>query len=276
MRNMFVPGYWFNLALATFCFPLISQAQFVSSLPQCIRDCIEQSQYDNCQASDVKCLCRASAGNFLPDLFTCMRGNCDLDAGVLLESLQTVCIVAGAPIPDKALQNAANQATTVQQITTTVTVGSPSATGESDAPTTAYYGYSEVTTISETRTQDDGFTTTVAYPITVWRTATVSEAGSTTTVTHPPSSSSTMINSEDPTPTIITTQSTPESTFLVTTTLKGAQTSSSVSKATVTTALSQDEANSSPFKDSNSSGSKGKVGSLIGLTGLLVMGTIWF
>ena len=274
MKNLLISAFRSSLILVTVCFTSNSQAQFTSSLPQCIQGCIEQSQYNNCQASDVKCLCRASAGNFLPDLVTCMRGNCDLDAGILLMSLQAVCIVAGAPIPDKALQNAENQATSVQQVTTTVTVGSPSSTGDPNTLTTAYYGYSETTTISETKTQDNDLTIPVADPTTVWRTATVLGAGSTTTSDNP--SSSITSHNEDSTPTTFTIQSTPGSNLLTMTTLKDAQTSSSVSKATITSVVSQDEANSSPFKDSNSSGSRNNLGALTSLTALLVMGRIWF
>lgn len=274
MTTMLMFAFRSILVITTLCFPSVSQAQFVSSLPRCIQDCIEQSQYDNCRDAGIGCLCRASAGSFLPDLVNCMQGNCDLNAGILLESLQAVCIVAGAPIPDQALQNAGNQATSIQQVTTTVTIGLPSATGDPDIPTTAYDGYSEVTTMTETKTQDDGLTITVVYPITLWRTATISGAESTITLLHP--SSSTTSHSEYSTPTITTTESTPGSTFLVATTLKGAQTSSSVNKATITPSLSQDDANSSPFKDSNSSGFQNSVGVLIGLTGLLVMGIIWF
>jgi CFEM domain len=91
-----------------------------------MQDCIDQSQDDNCSVTDVTCLCQASASNFLPNLLICMNGNCDenLDNDLLLTPLQIVCRIAGAPIPESAIQNAENQASSVDaQKTTTVTVG---------------------------------------------------------------------------------------------------------------------------------------------------------
>ena len=269
--------------IVAFYFPLLCQAQLISSLPQCIRDCIAQSQFGNCQAVDIGCLCRASAGNFLPDLLNCMRGKCDLDARVLLEPLQAVCLMAGAPIPDKALQNAEDLATSVQQVTATVTVGATFETGDSYTLTTFDDGYYKATTTTEMVTEEDGLTITMAYPVTVWRTATVSGPESTISSSIHSSTSATSHNEHSKSTTSIT-QSTPHSalTSLVATTLKGAQTSSSssssssVSKATTTPVISQDESNSSPFKDSNSSGSKRGVGISMWLTGLVAMARIWF
>lgn len=58
------------LSITITSLPLIS-SQLVSSLPDCIQDCIEQSPDINCSTLDVACLCRASSGNFLPDTITC-------------------------------------------------------------------------------------------------------------------------------------------------------------------------------------------------------------
>jgi len=264
------------LIVAPLYFAMLSQAQFSSSLPECIRDCIDQSQFNNCLATDIGCLCRASAGNLLPDLLTCMRGKCDLDGSVLLEPLQALCVMAGAPIPEKALQNAGNHATSVQQVTTTMTVGSPSATGHFDTPATFYTGYSEVTTITAMKTEDDGLTVTIAYPVTVWQTATIFGFESTITSIHTLSSATSHM--EDSKTTTFITRSTPhpEFTSLVVTTRNGAQTSSSVTKSTTTPAASRDEVNSAPFKDTNSSGTRKLVGKLIGLTGLLIISNAWF
>ena len=270
-----IPALQFSLVLTALCSPFLSQAQFISSLPQCIQNCIDQSQFDNCQATDIRCLCRASAGNFLPSLVTCMRGSCDLDASVLLEPLQAVCMMAGAPIPDDVLQNAGGQPSSVQQVTKTVTIGSPSATGGSEYPTTFDNGYPEVATVTEIMTQDNSLTTTLTYPVTVWRTATISGTEPTTTSAYP-SMSTTSLNEDPMSETVISqSASQPETTSLVTTTVKGAQTSSSVSKATKTPSSSQDETNSAPFKDTSSSGSRAGLGIATTVTTLMMMVALW-
>lgn len=144
-------------------------SQFVNALPRCIRDCITQSQYQNCQISDIACLCRASRGMFLPDLVNCMHSDCiDIDTNVLLAPLQFACELAGAPIPDAAVESAANQDSTTQvQVTKTVTMGEATRV---------------VSTATVTTTEDDS-TYTVVYPITIDQTTTVSGEPSTITTT---------------------------------------------------------------------------------------------
>jgi hypothetical protein len=118
--------------MLTSVFLRLAQSQFVASLPKCIQNCIDQSGDENCSVTDIKCLCRASSGNFLPDLITCMHGNCDngLDNDLLLTPLQLVCEIAGTPIPDSAIQNAENAGSSLAtQVTKTVTMGGPSVTG---------------------------------------------------------------------------------------------------------------------------------------------------
>ena len=122
--------------------------QFVLSLPQCVQNCITQSQDDDCQVTDVKCLCRASAGKFLPVLITCTHGECDnsFDNDLLLTPLQLVCEIVGTPIPASALRNAQNQDSSLaSQPTVTVTVSSPSATASS-GPATTILGSSSLST----------------------------------------------------------------------------------------------------------------------------------
>ncbi|KUJ20546.1 uncharacterized protein LY89DRAFT_682270 [Mollisia scopiformis] len=156
------------LALSFLSLPLI-QAQFVSSLPQCVQDCITQSQDDNCQSTDIKCLCRASAGNFLPDLITCIHSNCDndLDNDLLLTPLQLACQLAGVPIPAAALRNAENEASSLaSQVTTTVTMSASSSSPEATTTVT-------VTSIGS------GTTVYEIYPVTVFSTTTIT--GSTIT-----------------------------------------------------------------------------------------------
>lgn len=178
------------LALLIFLPPLV-QSQFVSSLPQCVQKCIQQSDNENCSAVDIACLCRASAGNFLPDIITCIHGNCDnnLDNSLLLTPLQFVCELAGTPIPDSAIRNAENQASSLAtqvatQVTTTVTMGGSSASGGAEATTTVEDVW--VSTVTVTTTQK-GLTLTLEYPVTVEKTTTVSGSPSTVTATASPS-----------------------------------------------------------------------------------------
>jgi hypothetical protein len=104
------------LTFSIFTILPFGQGQSVFSLPQCVQNCISQSQDDNCQITDIKCLCRASsAGNFLPGLITCTHAECDntFDNDLLLTPLQLVCEIAGIPIPASALANAENQASSL-------------------------------------------------------------------------------------------------------------------------------------------------------------------
>ncbi|CZR61151.1 uncharacterized protein PAC_11047 [Phialocephala subalpina] len=252
------------LAASILSLPLI-HAQFVSNLPQCVQNCIYQSTDDNCEVTDIKCLCRASAGNFLPDLITCMHGNCDddLDNSLLLTPLQLACMLAGTPIPDSAIQNAENEASSLAtQVTITVTKGG---SGES--------------TVTATTTQS-GTTIYEIYPITV---------DSTTTITGP-TSTKTISKTVDPGTNVIytTTNSRGETVTLrpssissvtagpsqshlssgsaggnsdtTTTTSVAAQetrSSESSSKASKTSkAPSPDATDSAPFKDTNGAGAR--------------------
>ncbi|KAE9376986.1 hypothetical protein N431DRAFT_436231 [Stipitochalara longipes BDJ] len=249
---------------------LLAHAQFISSLPQCIQDCINQSQDDNCSVTDLACLCRASAGSFLPDLITCIHGTCNLDENLLLEPLQVVCEVAGAPIPESAIQSAESQASSLDaQATTTVTVGGASATGGSEATTTVSMTVltSSVSTKTVTKTKD-GSTIYVVYPITL---------GSTTTVSGKPS-----------TVTTISTQTTNRSssgaaasgsvssTTTLTTSVEAAETSSS-GLPSKTSAKPPAMTNSSPFTTTNGNGvGKEGVGSLLGFSFFLMACCFWY
>jgi len=192
------------VALAIFL-PL-AQSQLVQSLPDCVQQCIDQSGDDNCSVSDIKCLCRASAGNFLPNLITCMHGDCDnsLDNNLLLTPLQYACEIVGTPIPDSAIQNAENvgsslatQATATRTVVVTVSGGSAVTSGASASGASASgnggggKGGSEVTTtiqvpaspsittVTTIATERDGSVIVVAYPVTEWLTTTLSGSGST-------------------------------------------------------------------------------------------------
>jgi CFEM domain len=256
--------------LTFFIFTILpfGQGQSVFSLPQCVQNCISQSQDDNCQITDIKCLCRASsAGNFLPGLITCTHAECDntFDNDLLLTPLQLVCEIAGIPIPASALANAENQASSLaSQPTVTVTVGSPSATTISGADTTASES-SSLSTVTVTKTQS-GSTIYEVY------TTTIDSRGSTvtqkTTYTETATASAHISSS--------TTNS--HSTTLTTTTVAGAKTSSSsTAKSRTTTAPSPDSTNSAPFKNTNGNSAVRRevLGSWLGLSILISFGFIW-
>jgi hypothetical protein len=163
----------------------LSSAQLISSLPSCIQDCVTSSPDNNCDITDIGCICRASRGNFLPDVITCMHSTCDgnLDVNLLLTPLQLACQIAGAPIPSAALRNAENEASSLAtQVTTTVTVGGSSATATSQQTITPdAQDPPSVSSVTVTSTQS-GSTVYVVYPITLGSTKTESEMPSTLTI----------------------------------------------------------------------------------------------
>ncbi|KAH6678356.1 hypothetical protein B0J14DRAFT_582514 [Halenospora varia] len=156
----------------------------VSDLPQCMQQCINSSDDENCSATDIACLCRASSRNFLPNLVTCMRWQCSdsvfSDVSLLLTPLQIACKLAGAPIPSAAIRNAQSIASSLDnQVTTTVTMGGSSTTGSAQATTTVLSLSVTTTTTTTTR---DGTTNVLVFPITISR-ATVTGVPSTVPVT---------------------------------------------------------------------------------------------
>jgi len=257
------------LLLSALALPL-TQTQFISSLPQCIQDCIDQSSDDNCSVTDVACLCRASAGNFLPQLLTCIHSSCDLDENLLLDPLQVVCEVAGAPIPESAIQSAQSEASSLDaQGTTTVTVGGVSATGSSEVTITVSTTLltSSVSTKTVTKTKD-GSTIYVVYPITVGSTTTVSGKPSTVTTI---STQTTRSSSSDP-----AASGSVSSTTTLTTSVEAAETSSSGSPSK-TSAKNPEVTNSSPFTTTNGNGAgKHGLGSLLGFSVFLMTCCLWF
>jgi hypothetical protein len=281
------------LLLSVLTIPLV-HTQSVSDLPQCVQNCIDLSQDDNCSVTDVACLCRASAGNFLPDLITCMHSECDndLDNDLLLTPLQLICEVAGAPIPASAIRNAENQASSLAaQVTTTVTLGGSSATGGAEATTTVSVASSVSTeTVTET---ESGSTIYLIYPITVGSTTTVSGAPSTVTSISTEISvrTYTTTNSKGSTVTKTTTytQSTEDSpsgaasssassTTTFTTSVQAVETSSSLSSsASRTSPKNPANTNSSPFTTTNgNSGCRKNSGNWLGLSVLLAVCCLWF
>jgi len=115
--------------------PLVG-AVFISDLPSCFKDCITSSGDLNCALTDIGCICRASNGNFLPDVVTCFRANCDdhLSANVFLTPLQFACQLFGAPISSQALRDAQVAATNVVQ-PATVTATATATVSVITAPT---------------------------------------------------------------------------------------------------------------------------------------------
>ncbi len=275
----------------------LANTQFVSSLPQCVQNCINQSQDDNCSVTDVACLCRASAGNFLPDLIICMHGECDnsLDNSLLLTPLQLACEIAGAPIPASALRNAENEASSlVAQVTTTVTMGGSSASGSSEATTTVLMPLS-VSTETVTTTQS-GSTIYLLYPITVGSTTTVSGDPSTVTSISAAATVSTYTTTGSQGSTIMETStytqtsgksssgaasSSVSSTTTFTTSIQAAETSSSASSSLsaskTTTANHPEITNSSPYTTTNGNGGcRASAGNWFGLSAVLVVCCLWF
>jgi hypothetical protein len=280
----------FKSAFAILTLIPLARSQFVSSLPQCVQDCIDSSQDDNCAVTNVGCLCRASAGNFLPDLITCIHSNCDndLDNSLLLTPLQWACELAGSPIPESALRNAENQASSLAaQVTMTVTVGA-SSSGRAQATTTIDEGSVTKETVTTTAS---GSTIILVYPVTEWSTTTVSGAPSTvtsTSTTEGAVSTSTTTDAKGSTttqnPTFTTTQSSSSgsgasesvsSSTTVTTSIAADKTSSSGTQSKTSTSSNPVDTNSSPFQDSNAA-ARTPAGNLLGLTIALALGCVWF
>ncbi|KAI9676966.1 MAG: hypothetical protein M1817_006805 [Caeruleum heppii] len=96
-------------------------AQGLSSIPPCYQDCIENSGSFTCNGIDIPCICRLSNGNFLPNVITCIRANCDnnLDTSNLLGPLELGCNLVGVPIAPAAIANAENLGQSPSPITRT-------------------------------------------------------------------------------------------------------------------------------------------------------------
>ncbi|EKD15880.1 acetyltransferase, GNAT family [Drepanopeziza brunnea f. sp. 'multigermtubi' MB_m1] len=114
--------------------------------------------------------------NFLTDVVTCAHNSCDnyFDTNLLSTPLQLACMLAGSPIPDSAIQNAENQATSLAtQVTPTLTVVEDPANGGAEPKTTIYTLLPPVSTVTHTTTKSWS-TMYQIYPITIRRT-TISE-----------------------------------------------------------------------------------------------------
>ncbi|KAI9808619.1 MAG: hypothetical protein M1825_003769 [Sarcosagium campestre] len=80
----------------------------LDTIPTCYQDCITKSGDFTCNGLDIKCLCRLSNGNFLTNVITCIRSNCDnsLDTSQLVGPVAETCKSAGVPIAPAAIANA--------------------------------------------------------------------------------------------------------------------------------------------------------------------------
>ncbi|KAL2067300.1 hypothetical protein VTL71DRAFT_1724 [Oculimacula yallundae] len=216
-----ITGFGAFIAVSALLTP-VAQAQVVLDVPQCIQDCVDQSPDTNCGLTNIGCICRASSGNFLPGVVTCMHSNCEgnLDTKVLITPLQLACLIAGSPIPASAIQSAENAASSLAtQVPTTVTQGGSSANGGAGATTTVYAPVPTVSTVTATTTRS-GSTYYEIYPVTI---------GSTTTATGP-ASTLTSLSTSSPTnsaftgviPVVIVATDSEGSTYTSTTTQPGA------------------------------------------------------
>jgi len=199
--------------------------------------------------------------------------------------LQLACQIAGTPVPDSAMRNAEDPASSLaSQVTTTVTMGGE--TGGSAALATpsgsSYYIEHSVSTATMTTTQ--GWSTlTLVFPVTIERTSTLLGSPSTRTIS---SSSIFSASTFTSTPAASSTGSSTRavsssdlSTLTVTTSVAPASTSSDEGEGASKTssAQSEDSTNSSPFKDSNVGSAHRDVdGNWLGLAIVIVAVCLWF
>jgi hypothetical protein len=115
-------------ALIVLALSVQAKSEFLSSLSQCVQNCINKSTYQTCDPLNIPCICQEGSGNFLPDVISCMHRGCNnnLDSNLFLTPLSIMCEFDGTPIPASALssaENAASSLATQATITATVTVG---------------------------------------------------------------------------------------------------------------------------------------------------------
>lgn len=120
--------------------------------PNCVSDCIEGS---GCGTADVKCMCRASRGDFLSDVVACMDQDCSQSISVdtLLGTLELACNILGSPIPDSAVSSAeAAQSSLDNPGQTTVTASETTTAQATSSSQTTYAATSKATTTIATLT----------------------------------------------------------------------------------------------------------------------------
>lgn len=87
---------------------LTTAQNILDSIPKCYQDCLVQSGDFTCNGLDVECMCRLSGGNFLTDVITCIRRDCDnnLNLSQLAGPITLACASVGAPIDSSVIDNA--------------------------------------------------------------------------------------------------------------------------------------------------------------------------
>ncbi|KAI0125764.1 hypothetical protein BJ170DRAFT_446499 [Xylariales sp. AK1849] len=220
--------------------------------PDCVSNCVESA---GCSATDVKCMCRASQGSFLPDVVSCMYDACtqSLPVDVLLNPLELACEVLGKPIPDSAISSAEAAATSSDspQPTTTTPETSKTTTTQTSTPKTTY----PVGTSTPTTSHSKGTTTLPA------------STGTTTTTTSTKSSATPKSTSTTKGAGVTTTASTTETSLSFHTSTQ----STSDSGTTTDTGGPTDPTDSTPFASPIASGRREQPSWLAAVVGLGVL-----
>ena len=220
-------------------------------------------------------ICRLSNGNFLPDVVTCTKGNCDnaLDTNMILTVLQLACSGAGVPISGPALLNAESIASATGSASTAY-VSHAETVSLSTVGGTVYGGGADpsspgniLSTIGSTvYAGGAGPTTGTATTGTTMGTGTTSTKG-TTTLSGTTSSTGSA--------SIIATTSTTETSMTTSITSSGASKTTGSAAADQTSGKSVNPTatgnNGSPFGISNSVGRNERscMGMVVGLSALL-------
>ncbi|MCJ1364626.1 hypothetical protein MMC16_003739 [Acarospora aff. strigata] len=284
-------------AVLAFLFAATAYSQIIADLPKCWKDCIHNSGYYNCDDLDIPCICRLSNGNFLPDIVTCVKGNCDnqLDSNLLLTPLQLACNLAGTPISSAAIRNAQNAPSAGEYSIQTDTVVVPRTS------TTTAYGTSQdtttktvtpapltrTTTATQISTDDRGRTYYIVVPVTINQGSTVSGQPSTTRARSDTTTTNTLgVASSSASPSSESVASAASSLSSEAAAEKSGSTVSSTSTTTVAVAVTTttstnsvagntaSSTNGSPF-NMQSAATKKEGSSWLGLTIGLIAGIVW-
>jgi len=223
-------------------------------------------------------ICRLSNGNFLTDIVTCVKSNCDyqLDSNLFITPLQLACSLAGTPISSAAIRNAEFVETFGgygAQTTTTTTTTNAASQGISTRTVTAAPAIRTSTLISTT-TDSQGNTFYILIPTTVQQgssTSTLTSGVTTTTVLAGAVASSASMSSQN-TASVASSTSTSTTTVIPTSTTNPTTSSSPTNAAANSPAPST---NGSPF-DMQSAGTRKEGSSWLGLMVGLIAGVVWF
>lgn len=273
-------------------------SQVISNLPQCWQSCIHNSGDFNCNDLDIPCklypnrhltspdivltsigICRLSNGNFLTDIVTCVKGNCDyqLDSNLFITPLQLACSLAGTPISSAAIRNAEfveTQGGNGGQATTTTTMEAASQRVSTMTVTAA--PATHTITSTSTTTDSRGSTFYILVPITVQQGSTSTTSTSsvtTTTVVAVPATTTTSTSGQSAAQNAGSTLSTSTTTTTVTPATIILTTATSATNVVVNSPVAS--TNGSPF-GMQSAGTRKEGSSWLGLMIGLVAGVAWF